>query len=143
MNKSEINRAAMIPFCVEDNKFYFLFMIPSDENFGGKEWQICKGAIDLEETELDAALREGREELGLKESNIKDVHKIGTFQKMTVYACSIANIDDFDIPQYETAETKWLSEKEFNEIGKKWQKFIINITDLRLQKILKFNFKEK
>ncbi len=137
------NRAAMIPFYIKDDEFHFLFMRPSDQNFGSLEYQIAKGMIDDGETELDAAIREGKEELGLKETNIENIHKIGKFNPMTVYACSVHNIDDFDEPHYETKDTKWLTEKEFTEIGRKWQKFIVNITSLRLQKILKLNFKKE
>lgn len=121
MGKKIVERAGLIPFHKKDDKIYMMFMKPSDENFGGKEFQIAKGRVDPGEDTLTTAIREASEELGIKESNIKWVKKIGVFlTSMHVYVSEVHSMDDKDFNDYtyETGETTWLTLDEYLEIGR-------------------------
>lgn len=119
MNK--IDRAGLIPYFVNaDGDYEMFFMKPSDPEFGGPDFQIAKGKVDPGETPKEAAVREAKEELGLFEGNIVgDVHYIDRFLGRTdVYVCEIKDQDLFGIPHYETGETCWMTESQFNESGR-------------------------
>jgi 8-oxo-dGTP pyrophosphatase MutT (NUDIX family) len=110
----------------EDGEPVFMFMIPSDPNFGGTRPAIAKGNIDPGELDIEAAIREAEEELGLVKSNIisSTLKKIWSGEKgyhMTVYMCEVRNKKNFVEPHFETGSTHWLTVDEFTENGKIWQ----------------------
>ena len=55
-------KAGIIPYYIdEDGIPMMMFMVPSNPNYGGTEYQIAKGHIDKGETHYKAAIREGKE----------------------------------------------------------------------------------
>ena len=72
------HKAACIPYFIDTKES--LFMKPSNASYGGDKFQISKGRIEKNENSKDAALREAKEELGLKYSNIKNVSKFKDFE---------------------------------------------------------------
>lgn len=128
---SPIKKAGIIPYIRTDRGVEMLFMVSSDAKFGGPGPMIGKGFIDSGETPEQAAVREGREELGLKVSNfvsnptlVKDSSiqgLCGDPYTMRIFAVEVKNKDDFDVPHYETDHTVWLTGREYYEIGRKNQ----------------------
>jgi 8-oxo-dGTP pyrophosphatase MutT (NUDIX family) len=121
--KKKVERGGLIPFYVNGaGEAKMMFMQPADEKYGGPEFQIAKGRLDPGENPLEATLREANEELGLRESNIKWIRKVGVFLKTHhIYIAEVntRNDKDFDKPMYETGATKWMTEEEFISEGRK------------------------
>lgn len=119
MSKKPVFRAGVIPYIIEDNQIKMMFMRPSDPHFGTDTFQISKGHIEDGESNQIAALREGREELGLFEGNIEQIYDLGTFMGRTsLYVAKIKDKDMFGDPCNETVETRWMSPEEFYEVGR-------------------------
>lgn len=114
-------RAGIIPYFIQPDKtIIFMFMQPSDSKYGGSEWQMAKGRVEEDEENLSTAIREGTEELGLKESNIKYIEELGLFLgRTTVYICEVYSQKDFDNFTFETGAVKWLTYQEFVEEGRR------------------------
>lgn len=131
-----ITKAGIIPFIKTGLGIEMLFMVSSDAKFGGPDPMIGKGNIDPGETPEQAALREGHEELGLKESNfanapflIKDSEiqgLCGDPYGMRILAVEVTNKEDFDVPHYETEYTVWLTDAQYHQVGRKNQLEFIN-----------------
>lgn len=128
---SPIKKAGVIPYIRTDRGIEMLFMVTSDFNYGGPDPMVGKGYIDPGETPEQAGIREGHEELGLKESNfantpflIKDSEiqgLCGDPYSMRILAVEVKNKVDFDVPHYETAYTIWLTLEEYQQKGRKNQ----------------------
>ena len=120
-------KAGIIPYYIDkDGLPRMMFMIPSDPAYGGSSFQIAKGFIDAGEDDRTAETREGAEELGLVESNIKHIERIAskvltgtvdTYQ-MTVFAAEIIDPTNFVETDYETEERGWLTMEEYFSKGK-------------------------
>lgn len=116
--ESTRSKAGILPYYMDGDTRKFLFMISSDPAFGGSDPMISKGKIDAGESSLQAALREGEEELGLKRHNIVDgaleagwsgmVSGLEARYRMDIYICEVKSMVDFGIPHHETKETVWL-----------------------------------
>jgi len=130
------DRAGFLPYVMVDGEPLFYFMIPSKENFGGLMPQVAKGRVDKGENVFDAALREAREELGLKRSNLKPETiklawrgklrgKTETYE-MTVYTGELKDKRDFKQPHHETGERRWLTASQFSKEGAEQQIKIVN-----------------
>lgn len=123
------HRAGLIPYWVDKNtnEIQMYFMKPSNEQFGGPDFQIAKGRIDEGYTELETALKEAKEELGLKPSNMNGQPIfVGNFMKgIAIYAVEVKSKDDFDAPEFETGETRWLTLNEYEQIGRKLQMYAV------------------
>jgi 8-oxo-dGTP pyrophosphatase MutT (NUDIX family) len=121
MSKKQ-ERAGLIPFFrSDDDQVHMMFMMPSDEKYGGKVFQIAKGRVDPGENPFQAAVREANEELGLKEQNIKWVKKCGKFLSTHhIYIAEVSTMSDsdYDDPCFETGETKWMTLEEYLESGR-------------------------
>ena len=139
-----IPRAGIVPYIWDDKKqdYIMLFMVPSLSKYGGPQIQIGKGGVDKGESVLQAATREGKEELGLKKSNfLEKPFELGKYSQgsgdslyyMTVYAVEIKDKKDFNKPHFETKFTTWATGARFAEIGAKRHKAIID----ELTKLLK------
>jgi 8-oxo-dGTP pyrophosphatase MutT (NUDIX family) len=135
-----------IPWYEHSGKVHMLFMTPSDPLYGGTRPQIAKGGLDAGESEVQAALREASEELGLRGSNIRTVSDRATTEnilgadaayQLTVYAVEVRNPRDFDKPHYETGSTHWLSLDEFLVQGRKNQAGIVKKVHEIIQNQLK------
>ena len=115
----KIYRAGIIPFYEENSKIYMLFMKPSDKKYGGDSFQIAKGKVEDHESDKEAALREGFEELGLLQENITEIIDAGSYLGRTaIFLARIKDKDNFGEYHFETAETKWLTIEEFASIGR-------------------------
>lgn len=123
-------RAGVIPYMYcEDSKIRYLMMVSSDPKFGGPRPMISKGKIEPMEGTLEAAIREGEEELGLRRRNIREgtirdladervVLHSGAYD-LTLFSCEI--IDRYDFGKWcdETDYILWMTLDEFKENGRK------------------------
>jgi 8-oxo-dGTP pyrophosphatase MutT (NUDIX family) len=123
------DKAGIIPY--HGNKC--LFMISSDPTFGGPDPAVAKGGIDSGENILQAAVREGEEELGLKKSNFVnapfkawegEIKGLLNSYTMHVFAVEVKDPTDFDTPHYETEQTVWMTREEFAKNGRASQRQI-------------------
>lgn len=137
-------RAGFIPyFKDEDGEIQFFFMIPSDPGFGGAKPQIAKGGVEDGEIVLEAALREAKEELGLKRSNLKSetiklvwrgkVRGSEETYSLTVYMGEVKSKNKFNEACYESESCKWLTAKEFASQGRKNQVHIVRAASRLLE----------
>lgn len=109
-----IFRAGIIPYFIDGESVHFKFMKPSDPKFGGPDWQIAKGRVEGDDDNLATALREGAEELGLKESNITSITELGVYLGRTcIFICEVKDASDFDPFHYETGAVVWFTLNEF------------------------------
>lgn len=128
-------RAAMIPYLIENGEVYMMFMKPSETLYGGDQFQLCKGVVEEGEDYRTAALREGAEELGLREENILSVTELGNFLgRTTVYVAKVKDRTSFDFPHYETDETVWLSCDQFLKVGRDLHKDIVQLAEQVIRK---------
>jgi 8-oxo-dGTP pyrophosphatase MutT (NUDIX family) len=127
-------KAGIIPYIKEDGVVKMLFMKSSDARYGGPDPMISKGHVDEGESFAEAALREGEEELGLKQSNCDGSHWIAWKGELSgydarypfhVFAAEVKDKEDFGKPHYETESTHWLSAEEFAQKGRKSQNAIV------------------
>lgn len=128
----KVDRAGIIPFYVNDDaEIMMMFMIPSDPEYGGSDFQIAKGKVDPGEQHEEAAIREGAEELGLVQANmIGEVHFLGKFLgRMHIYVVQVSSPTNFDKPHYETAQVGWLTNEGFQRIGRDLHKPIVDRAD--------------
>jgi len=122
-------RAGIIPYMRDGSTLRYLVMVSSDPKFGGPRPMISKGKIEPMEGTLDAALREGEEELGLKRRNIRKgtirdladervVLHSGAYD-LTLFSCEI--IDKYDFGKWcdETEYILWMTLQEFRVDGRK------------------------
>lgn len=118
--KSKIFRAGLLPYRRDDDGVVrFLLMKPADSRFGGEQFQMAKGKVELGESPLQAALREAQEELGLVPANLRTVEFLGDYLGRTaVYMGQVLDPDNFNDPHFETAETVWMSVPDFQTVGR-------------------------
>lgn len=127
-----IKKAGIIPYY----KDKILVCRSSDPLFGGPLFAISKGNIDIGESVIEAAIREGEEELGLKRTNMIDktlslvsvemqVTKSSTYE-LTIYRVEVIDPYDFNKPDWEIAETKWMTIDEFMRIGRESHKIFVS-----------------
>ena len=109
-NDKKVYRAGTIPYIVEDGIIKMMFMRPSDPEYGGDKFQIAKGKVEDDESTMDAALREAKEELGLFIGNVIATEEVGVFMgRTTVYVAKVKDRNMFGEPSFETSDTAWLS----------------------------------
>ena len=107
-----------------------LFFIPSNPEYGGRNYQIAKGHIDAGESTEKAACREAEEELGLKQNNIKSIELSSrdSLEGMTdiytldTYIILVKEMDNKLNYSNETSNVAWLTMDEFNKTGRNSQK---------------------
>lgn len=129
--KAKIFRVGIIPYYIDNGEIEFLFMKPSDARFGGSEFQIAKGKLEDNENEFDGALREGHEELGLLRKNCKNFLDIGYHLGRTrLWITNVKNKTDFDIPHFETDETRWISEYNLSSIRNIHKPIILDVVKI-------------
>lgn len=116
----KIERSGLIPFHTDDNgEMKMMFMQPSDPLYGGPDFQIAKGKIEVGESELETAIRESNEELGLRQDNILHTFYCGKFLGRThVFAAIVKNKEDFDDFDNETGAVSWMTLREFWDVGR-------------------------
>lgn len=130
----KVTKAGVIPYCIRYGVLQMRFMTPSDPDYGGTKPQIAKGCIDTGETAVVTALREGIEEVGLRQSNIIQLFRVGTFvatssdgpdYDLILFAAEVRSMSDFDTPHYETKEVSWLTMQDFLRWGRYEQREIV------------------
>ena len=121
-SQKKIWRAGLIPYYIneETGDIEMMFMIPSDQQYGGSAPQIAKGRIEDDEDEKETAIREAKEELGLIPANIVgDVEYLGVHLGRThVYTCRVHSKELFGVFSFETEAVVWLTENEFHVHGR-------------------------
>lgn len=108
----------------------FLFMIPSNPDYGGKDPQIAKGRIENNEHHSKTALREIGEELGIINSSIGKVEYVGKFKTFNYYLhIYLIELNELLLkdPCYETKEVVFLKKHERKKIRKEQQKIFNHI----------------
>jgi len=125
--KEKIFRAGLIPYIIEDGKIQMLFMKPSDAKFGGNKYQVAKGKREEGESDMDAAVREGGEELGFTRLNSSGkVTSLGNFLGRTfVYIVKVKSKNLFTGTDFETGSTKWMTEADFLTNGRDLHKHVV------------------
>ena len=117
--KIYIYRAGVIPYVIENDKIVMMFMKPSDPTYGGNQFQVSKGHVEPGESSVEAAIREGEEELGLFKGNILNIVDLGVFLgRSTFFIARIADADMFGDTDKETAAVKWMTLEEFEKDGR-------------------------
>lgn len=110
-----------------DGKIRMLFMTPSDPDYGGTSPQLPKGQIDPGEDFLQAAIREGTEEVGLEPSNYASKpFKVGEFNKNVIHIVEIKDPKVLLKPHFETGSVHWLTNEEFARVGRDFQRPWVN-----------------
>lgn len=120
-------KGGVLPFYINGDEIQFMFMIPSDPNYGGTNPQIAKGEVDGGEDVQQTAFREAREELGLTKTNIENVLQPTSRRiprnppeapyMLTVYGIKVKDKYMFAEPHYETGERMWLTLEQFQHQG--------------------------
>jgi len=125
--KEKIFRAGLIPYILVDGDIQMLFMKPSDAKFGGDAYQIAKGKREDGESDMEAAIREGGEELGFTRLNaVGKVIPLGNFLGRTfVFIVKVKSKNLFTGTDFETGSTKWMTEDEFLTSGRDLHKHIV------------------
>jgi len=122
MGNKKTHRAGMILYHLSENSdaFKMLFQRPATPKFGGDTFQLCKGKIEKNESELEAAIREAQEEVGLFVPNINgDIYSLGIFLgRTTVFVAEVNDPFMFGDPDSEVAETQWMTPSEFHKEGR-------------------------
>ena len=118
----------LIPYMKWENELYFLCMRPSNSIYGGSTYQFCKGRIEIGESSQIAAMREATEELGIVPYYGSQPVFVNRIMNDTcdLYICEY-NFNSFPDSKDETVHTAFLSEREFQLIGRDWQKPIAHI----------------
>lgn len=131
-------KAGFIPYMFDQStgQLKMLFMVASDPKFGGPKPMISKGTIEEGEETLHAAIREAKEELGLKAKNLKNepfklwegfVSLRTSKYDLTVYAAEIKDKTDFDKWESETLYATWMTNESFQEKGRRDHKEIVQL----------------
>lgn len=130
--QKKIWRAGLIPYFLNDEgKVEMMFMIPSDQTYGGSSPQIAKGRIEDGEDPQETAIREAKEELGLITANIiGDVEYLGVHLGRThMYTCRIKSKDLFGVFSFETDDVVWMSEDEFRQTGRDIHRDVVHLVE--------------
>ena len=103
-------------FFVNDNKELLLQKRSPNKRFDPNKWGLCAGHVDSGETPEKTALREIKEELGIKLSpgdlrilEERDVLKLESNSRLTRMYYVIYNKNDFKIQTEELSEVKWFN----------------------------------
>ena len=116
-------------------------MIPSDPNYGGSSPQIAKGGVNKGEDVRSAAIREGKEELGLDPSNIKTITSVlsaplDARYRLSVFIAWIKQPAQFAKTDSETQSKRWLTLHEFVTSGRQDQLVFVQAAYNHIQKTI-------
>lgn len=125
-------RSGVIPYYVENGKTWVRVMKPSDPKYGGTEWQMAKGGIEDGLSPEANALKEGHEEVGLKQSNIIKLYKLLYKSRLYVYAAEISDPNDFDPAHWETGAVAWLALPDQLQEIRGWQRWMFQALHQRI-----------
>lgn len=125
MTHTQNTRAGLIPYYIDDDLVvHVCLMVPSDPEFGGSEPQFAKGHIEGEESEECCAVREGVEELGITASDVIDVWRVTSVNKIAWFAAEMKG-KKLDQPSYESEYSFWMTIGQAQERIREWQKQIL------------------
>lgn len=126
-HKILIYRAGLIPYIIENRTILMMFMKPSDPDFGGDKFQIAKGKVEEEdESYLQAAIREAKEEIGLFKGNVIKTEEVGTFMgRTTVFVSKVRSKTMFGEPSFETGAVTWMTPEQFQLDGRDLHKPVV------------------
>ncbi len=130
--QKKIWRAGLIPYFLNsEGKVEMMFMIPSDQTYGGSSPQIAKGRIEDGEDPKETAIREAQEELGLTTANVVgDVDYLGVHLGRThIYACRVKSKDLFGVFSFETEDVVWMTEDEFRTDGRDIHRDVVHMVE--------------
>ena len=106
-----------------DDGTFAVYEIPL---YGGEEFQIAKGKIEVGESELETAIRESGEELGLRRENILSTFYCGKFLGRThIFASIVKSKEAFNDFDDETGAVAWMSPEEFDRVGRDIHKDVV------------------
>jgi len=143
-----VEKAGIIPYRHDGNELRMMFMISSDPKYGGPLPQISKGHVELtDESSMDAAIREGQEELGLKLENTRyERHSVFNIMKGTIkgekestfalYAVEVNDEFNFDQPHFETSATVWMTASQFMANGREEHKELVKMAFAKIARQL-------
>lgn len=130
--QKKIWRAGLVPYFInEEGKVEMMFMIPSDQTYGGSAPQIAKGRIEDGEDQKETAIREAKEELGLIAANIEgEVDYLGVHLGRThMYTCRVMSKDLFGVFSFETEDVVWMTEDEFRQNGRDIHRDVVHLVE--------------
>lgn len=130
--QKKIWRAGLIPYYINSRgQVEMMFMIPSDQTYGGSAPQIAKGRIEENEDPKETAIREAQEELGLITANIiGEVQELGVHLGRThMYTCRVKSQDLFGVYSLETEDVVWMTEDEFRENGRDIHRDVVHLAE--------------
>lgn len=130
--QKKIWRAGLIPYFINDEgKIEMMFMVPSDQTYGGSAPQIAKGRIEDGEDPKETAIREAKEELGLITANIiGEVDFLGVHLGRThMFACRVKSKDLFGVYSFETEDVVWMSEDQFRTEGRDIHRDVVHLVE--------------
>ena len=128
-------RGGVIPYYIEDGEILMMFMRPSDKKFGGDRFQIAKGKVEDNETPLEGAFREAKEELGLFGPNVETTDPLGRFGTIHIFLAKIKDPNMFGDTTHETGAVTWWNPQEFQSQGRNWQKPIVKAAVRKIRKL--------
>ena len=132
------DKAGFIPY-FKDNKgvIRMLFVKSSNPAYGGDKFMIAKGQMEPNENPRDAALREGKEECGLKPDNLKPesirlawqgkISGLVDTASMSIYIGEVIDPINFSATDFEVSETKWMTLEQFQSSGRGSHRQIVEI----------------
>jgi 8-oxo-dGTP pyrophosphatase MutT (NUDIX family) len=104
-------------------------MKPSNPNYGGTYYQLAKGKVDPGFTVEETARKEVMEEVGLVDSNIKNLFFIEVDviknYRIHIYAAEVIDPDALLPFHYETGDVQWLNVSDIQTKVRKSQHNII------------------
>ncbi|HEU5047761.1 MAG TPA: NUDIX hydrolase [Rickettsiales bacterium] len=164
----QVIKVGILPFVRQPEGIKIMAMKPLAENevLGKPQFQIAKGTRRINisgewcdmrlddlhyadesfhETLLATALREGNEEIGLKQENIRSMFDLGGFtfisaskgiqKPMHLFAAEIIDTENFGHYEATTDEVRWFTEEEFVHHGRPDHVAIIRQVMQRLEKL--------
>ena len=135
-------RAGAIPYHIDKGEIKMLFFVPA--NSDNDKFEISKGRVEIDDNAISTAIKECIEETGLPEENVENIEllSIEHIKKkekeydLYIYLIEVSNMKlnepsnepvDWakNVRISETKKVAWLTQEEFQEQGKKYQKAII------------------
>lgn len=133
-------RAGGFPYYFKPNgELMVCLFISNNEDYGGKDPQIAKGAQENDETAEKTACREVAEETGIPEKYLSDCHGVGAyrFRDYDFHIFAFHTKMEIEVSKTEEGRGIWMtSKKALKDIRKEHKKYLQKFCD----KALDFSF---